>query len=198
MTEQEFVVASVGDRTYAVPKVCTVLIHDTVNDETEGSPRYELSAEVTVVDGQPRYRRLELTCWQPMTAREVQALRWGRIAEAALENCAVDSTGRRAPSDVYASRSTSRRREQKAASRRRTAEGTKVQRSPVSEDRLREVVALRAEAQAKGAPRWDLYAKRKSGYEAGYLRQLASRADRVLGLGEPGDFQAGRVKDPSP
>jgi hypothetical protein len=99
----------------------------------------------------------------------------GRMAEAALENSAMDIEGRRAPRAVNAARQKHRK------SARGTAAPNPRGRRPVDETVLRRVLELRDEARSVGARRWDLHAAKALGYSPAYLRQLASRADRELG-----------------
>lgn len=138
---------------------------------------YELSVEVRIVDGDPRFREVVLRCFDPMAPLDLQRLPWARIAEGAVAANAVEDASRQRASGAQVLKARARAR--KAAARRARAEDDTAMpgRRRVSQDRLDEVLRLRAEAQNLGV-RWDTYAEDKTGYSATYLRKLASRADQ--------------------
>ena len=64
-----------GDRVFNVPRVCPV---------EKQEDRYEVSAEVVIVDGLPHFRKIVLSCAAPLSPLEVQRLGWGKLAESAI------------------------------------------------------------------------------------------------------------------
>ncbi|WP_426572152.1 hypothetical protein [Aquihabitans sp. McL0605] len=154
------VVATSKDRTFLVPNGPIQFAFRYAPDD---SPLVDVLVGVEVVDRRPRFTSVKLDMHRPMSPVEVQRLPWGRIAEGALEDAARTADGARSPREVHEARQKERRGRQR-----------------VSEDRLREILRLKAEAQAQGVA-WDEYAAERLDLKRAYVRQLGSRAERELG-----------------
>lgn len=125
-------------------------------------PVAEVTVKVEVVEGRPRFKTIELTASGTLAPQDVQRLPWARWAKGALERV-------RDPLGVNVARTTARRA------------ATGAGRRSITPERLREVLDLKAEAQAAGAPRWDVYVGKKLSLNEDYVRQLGARAERELG-----------------
>jgi len=166
-SEHGVVVARIGDRTFYAPEVCRLFTHDRDGE-------WQLQAEVGIVDGHPLFRQIMLRPFRPLSPLEVQRLPWSKLAEAAIESNAVE--------DVAGKRRRAKgrevRNERVRAKRRRSYEPMRApSRTPVTHEKLDEIMKLREEAQRKGL-RWDTYAAERLNYTPAYLRKLAGRASR--------------------
>lgn len=181
--DPEVVVAHIRGRAYPVPAVCGVLVPSnglgTKREPSGGPPRFYIHAEVGVRDGQPHFRSVSITCEAEVTPRELQYVPWTVVAEAAiLSNVASTKVERE---QIQSSRTrdvaASRARTQRALD---SSGGRQDRRSPRSDERLREVLRLRAEAEAKGL-RYSAYVADRLNYSEAYVRRLAKMArDRGL------------------
>lgn len=161
-------IATVGDRQYVVPERCVGWTMLTEDVDGEDVPYAEVDYAVRVVEGRAAFTSVKLTAHRPLTPHEMQRIPWGRLAEGAIEDKAR-SDGQRDPKEVHRARKQQRRTEGG------TAPGGRYQ--TMTDDRLREIVALRDEAQALGV-RWDVYAGERLGYNPAYLRRLYGQAKR--------------------
>lgn len=165
------VLARANDRVFTVPERGNT-VHITVLPIDEPAGNYEFEGTVDVVRGRPMFRRVQVTFHEAASPRSVQALPWGRYAEAALEYNARDAAGARSYSEVRQSRV----RQSRAANRRRVGEP---RRSAVTTERLALVVELHDRAMLDPAiGRWDHYAAEQLGLSAAYVRALYGRATK--------------------
>lgn len=179
--KKQLVVGEVGGRTYLVPAECKVAISsDNLGTRSRGrrarwdEMAFHVSATVRVGDDrQPRIVSASVDAYRPLSPAELQMIPWGLVAEHALIANAT-----REPADRAALLEERRRaRESRGRGERR---GAPITRQPVTRERLRQVLALREEAQALGV-RWDTYAAPRLGLESpASARRLASRAAREL------------------
>lgn len=162
-------VARVGDSTYLVPGVCKVAVAYPPDEEAA----FHVSVEVGVVDGEARIRYAEVIAYSPMTPLEVQRIPWAEVMEAAVvANSASDSDTRKA---VAEARVRERRRSERA---HRRELGAPPKRSSVTDERLAEVLQLKATAQASGR-RWDTAAAKELNYSPAYVRRLGVMAEQA-------------------
>lgn len=177
-TDTEVEVARVGDRSYVVPAVCKVAIPSnrlpgTADDDDGEAPAFHVSIEVGVNDGDAVIRHVEVHAYRPLTPADVQRIPWAQVMEAALvANAATNTADRRQVLEV-------RKREKARRARATTRDvGGSSARWAVTDDRLLEVVRLKAEAQDQGL-RWDTYAADCLGYSPAYMRRLGVQAKRA-------------------
>lgn len=160
------VVAERGDRSFRVPSAFPGRFR---------GDGYTIEAQISVVNGEARFAWVAVSSEAPMSPLQLQRLPWSQVLDAALEAnmIAVDASGdgtwRISPGSKEA-REVLRRTRRKDGVRESTGE-----RQRVTAERLKEVMALKAEAQRLGE-RWDAYASKKTGLSRSYLRGLAGRA----------------------
>lgn len=171
-------VALVGDRRYVVPSICQVAVTDSsfraVSDD-EQAPRFHVSVEVGVRDGQPHFRSVNIQCYDAVTPRELQRLPWARIAEAAVVANATGEQAQRSAVQSALRRDAGARRVRSSRTAHAENEGHRSQRQAVTDERLRTVLRLRAEAERHGL-RYDAYVGRKLGYTPAHVRRLVATA----------------------
>lgn len=184
-TTEGAVVCRIGDRTYAVPRECSVAISsENLGLKGRGSRRrprwpdhrFYVSVTVRVVDGRPAILRASVQAERGLVApSDMAAIPWAEVAEHALiRNATSEPEMRRLVAEQ-------RRRDLAAAAGRQAYRSTfpAQQRQPVTKEVLDRVLELRAEAERAGVPYGPHVAKGLGpGYSVRWARDLARRAAR--------------------
>lgn len=168
--DDEVRVAYVDGRTFHVPRWCYWA--------SRRGDGVVVQALIEVGDDRrPRFRHVEVIGDDGLDPAAMQRLPWRAIARDALAHNARSEGGGFRPGQILGDLE----RADKAESRRNAIPDRK-RRKVVTDERLREVQALRAKYMADpDEPSWDEAAARETDFGPSYLRQLAHRADKELG-----------------
>lgn len=187
----EVVICRLGDRTYAVPRECSVAISSQnlgrKGRRSSGRPRWDdhlfyVSATVRVVDGRPMILRASVQAERGLVPpAAMAAIPWAEVAEHALiKNATSEPEMRRRVAEQ-------RRKDLAAAAGRVQYRNMfpKQERRPVTNEVLRRVLELRAEAEHAGVPYGPYVAEGLgAGYSVRWARDLARLAAKRKAKGE--------------
>lgn len=173
MGTHEVTVALVDGQPYTVPSVCSGVVGEPSSAEGDSPPRWWVSADIGVANGQAHYRSVTVQADHPLSPADLQRIPWRQVAEAIIVTNAAETSAGRA--SVGKARKQAEGKE--AARRHREATRPPRRRRQHTDAFLVDLLERKAEAQADPAiPRYDLALASQLGYSPNHVRKLVAEA----------------------